>query len=53
MGHLGLQPQSVHVYGGFRIQGRCDDAARGILRDALSLQQLGAFAVVLESSPRC
>ena len=51
MGHLGLQPQSVHAYGGYRIQGRNDDGARAILRDACKLQQLGAFAVVLECIP--
>jgi 3-methyl-2-oxobutanoate hydroxymethyltransferase len=51
MGHLGLQPQSVHTYGGYRIQGRGDDAARAIVRDALALQELGAFAVVLECIP--
>jgi 3-methyl-2-oxobutanoate hydroxymethyltransferase len=51
MGHLGLQPQSVHQYGGYRIQGRGDDAARAIVREALALQELGAFAVVLECIP--
>ncbi len=48
MGHLGLQPQSVHAYGGFRVQGRTEDAAREMVRQAETLQQLGAFAVVLE-----
>jgi len=51
MGHLGLQPQSVLTYGGYRIQGRGDDAARTIVREALALQELGAFAVVLECIP--
>jgi len=51
MGHLGLQPQSVHQYGGYRIQGRGDDAAREIVREAIALQELGAFAVVLECIP--
>jgi 3-methyl-2-oxobutanoate hydroxymethyltransferase len=51
MGHLGLQPQSVHAYGGYRIQGRGDDAARTIVREAIALQELGAFAVVLECIP--
>ncbi len=51
MGHLGLQPQSVHAYGGFRVQGRSDGAARDILRQALALQELGAFAIVLECVP--
>jgi 3-methyl-2-oxobutanoate hydroxymethyltransferase len=51
MGHLGLQPQSVHTYGGFRVQGRGPEAARAILRRASALQELGAFAVVLECIP--
>lgn len=51
MGHLGLQPQSVHAYGGFRIQGRSEDSAREILRQAGALEKLGAFAVVLECVP--
>ena len=51
MGHLGLQPQSVHAYGGYRVQGRGDDAARTIVREAIALQELGAFAVVLECIP--
>jgi len=51
MGHLGLQPQSVHTYGGFRVQGRSGEAAQAILRQAGALQELGAFAVVLECIP--
>ena len=51
MGHLGLQPQSVHSYGGFRVQGRTDDSARNIARQAAALEELGAFAVVLECLP--
>lgn len=51
MGHLGLQPQSVHAYGGYRVQGRSEDAANGISRDAAALERLGAFAVVLECVP--
>ena len=51
MGHLGLQPQSVNTYGGYKIQGRGDDAARTIVREAVKLQELGAFAVVLECIP--
>lgn len=51
MGHLGLQPQSVHVYGGFRVQGRSDDSARDIFRQATALEELGAFAIVLECIP--
>jgi 3-methyl-2-oxobutanoate hydroxymethyltransferase len=51
MGHLGLQPQSVHATGGYRIQGRGEDDARAIVRAAMALQELGAFAVVLECIP--
>jgi 3-methyl-2-oxobutanoate hydroxymethyltransferase len=51
MGHVGLQPQSVHAYGGFRVQGRSDDSARDICRKAKLLEELGAFAVVLECIP--
>lgn len=51
MGHLGLQPQSVHAYGGYRVQGRSNEAAREITRQALALEQLGAFAIVLECVP--
>src|SRR5262245_32828208 len=51
MGHLGLQPQSVHAYGGFRVQGRSDDSAQEIIRQAMTLAELGAFAIVLECVP--
>jgi 3-methyl-2-oxobutanoate hydroxymethyltransferase len=51
MGHLGLQPQSVHAYGSFRAQGRSADSARDIARQATVLEELGAFAIVLESVP--
>jgi 3-methyl-2-oxobutanoate hydroxymethyltransferase len=51
MGHLGLQPQSVNAYGGFRVQGKTDDAAQSIARQACALQELGAFAAVLECVP--
>jgi 3-methyl-2-oxobutanoate hydroxymethyltransferase len=51
MGHLGLQPQSVHAYGGFRVQGQSNESARDICRKAKSLEELGAFAIVLECIP--
>jgi len=51
MGHLGLQPQSINAYGGYRVQGRHEDSAREITRQALALEQLGVFAVVLECVP--
>jgi 3-methyl-2-oxobutanoate hydroxymethyltransferase len=51
MGHLGLTPQSVNQFGGFKVQGRDDDARKRILADALALQDAGAFSVVLEAMP--
>jgi 3-methyl-2-oxobutanoate hydroxymethyltransferase len=51
MGHVGLQPQSVQAYGGYRVQGRSEETAREIARHARVLEQLGAFAVVLECIP--
>jgi 3-methyl-2-oxobutanoate hydroxymethyltransferase len=51
MGHLGLQPQSVNAYGGFRVQGRTPEAAQEIVREAMELQEVGVFAVVLECIP--
>lgn len=51
MGHLGLQPQSVNAYGGFKVQGRDQRTAADIARQAKLLEELGAFAVVLECIP--
>lgn len=51
MGHLGLTPQSVHQFGGFRPQGRTAEAAQRLLEDALILEQAGCFSLVLESIP--
>lgn len=48
MAHLGLTPQSVNQFGGYRVQGRDLDAAERLLRDAEAVQEAGAFAVVLE-----
>lgn len=50
-GHVGLQPQSVEKYGGYKIQGRDDDSARNILDGALALQEAGASMIVLECIP--
>ena len=50
MAHVGLTPQSVHRMGGYRVQGRKDQAER-IIEDALAVQAAGAFAVVLEGIP--
>lgn len=51
MGHLGLTPQSIHKFGGFRPQGRDAEAAYKLLEDAQILQEAGCFSVVLESIP--
>jgi 3-methyl-2-oxobutanoate hydroxymethyltransferase len=50
MAHLGLTPQSVNAFGGYKVQGRGEDGER-VLHDAKSLQAAGAFAVVLECVP--
>ncbi len=52
MGHVGLTPQSVNALGGFRVQGKTEEAADQLLRDARSVEAAGAFAIVLESIPR-
>ena len=48
MGHLGLTPQSVHTIGGYKVQGKQDEAVRKLIEDAKALEQAGAFALVLE-----
>lgn len=50
MGHLGLTPQSVNVFGGYKVQGK-GEAADRLIEDALALQAAGAFAIVLEVIP--
>ena len=50
LAHVGLTPQSVHVFGGFKVQGRGVDAER-VMEDALAVAEAGAFAVVLEGIP--
>ena len=50
MAHLGLTPQSVNAFGGYRVQGRGEDGER-LLHDAKALQAAGAFSVVLECVP--
>ena len=49
--HLGLTPQTVHALGGYRVQGRGDEAARTLQREALALQDAGASMLVLEMVP--
>jgi 3-methyl-2-oxobutanoate hydroxymethyltransferase len=51
MGHLGMTPQSVHRYGGYKVQGKESDHARLLLNDAKALEAAGAFAIVLEAIP--
>jgi 3-methyl-2-oxobutanoate hydroxymethyltransferase len=51
MGHIGLTPQSVNQFGGFRVQGKQLDSARQLIRDAQMIQEAGAFAIVLELVP--
>jgi 3-methyl-2-oxobutanoate hydroxymethyltransferase len=52
MGHLGLTPQSVLTMGGYRVQGRGEDARARLLREAKLLESCGAFSLVLEGVPR-
>ncbi len=51
MGHLGLTPQSVNQFGGYKVQGKTPAAAVRLLNDALALQEAGAYAIVLETVP--
>lgn len=51
MGHIGLTPQSIHQFGGFKVQGRTPKAAVKMLKDAQALEEAGAFAIVLETVP--
>jgi 3-methyl-2-oxobutanoate hydroxymethyltransferase len=51
MGHVGMTPQSVNVFGGFKVQGKTEQAARELLDDVAALEEAGVFAVVLELVP--
>jgi 3-methyl-2-oxobutanoate hydroxymethyltransferase len=51
MGHVGMTPQWVHQFGGFRVQGRSERAAESLLRQARTLEELGCFSIVLECVP--
>ncbi|MBM4124830.1 MAG: 3-methyl-2-oxobutanoate hydroxymethyltransferase [Nitrospira sp.] len=51
MGHLGMTPQSVHRFGGYKVQGKQRDQAEALKADAKSLEAAGAFAIVLEAIP--
>ncbi len=52
MGHLGLTPQSIHVFGGYHVQGRMAKEAKRLLEQSKSLEEAGCFAIVLECIPR-
>jgi 3-methyl-2-oxobutanoate hydroxymethyltransferase len=51
MGHIGLTPQSVHLMGGYRVQGKRIDEARALVEDAVALEEAGVFSLVLEGIP--
>lgn len=52
MGHIGLTPQSVHVMGGYKVQGKTLGAVEQLVRDAVALDRAGVFSIVLEGIPR-
>jgi 3-methyl-2-oxobutanoate hydroxymethyltransferase len=51
MGHIGLTPQSVHGLGGFKVQGKGEEEAQNLIREAKELERLGCFSLVLECIP--
>lgn len=51
MGHIGLTPQSVHTMGGYKVQGKTEEARKKLLTSAQSLEEAGAFSIVLECVP--
>ena len=51
MGHLGLTPQSVNAFGGFKVQGKSEETAKQLIADAVALEEAGAFGIVLEGIP--
>lgn len=51
MGHLGLTPQSINAFGGFRVQGKSEEAAKKLIEDAKVLEAAGVFAITLEGIP--
>lgn len=52
MGHIGLTPQSVNAFGGFKVQGKSEAAAKKLIEEAKLLEEAGAFSIVLECIPR-
>lgn len=51
MGHLGLTPQSINAFGGFRVQGKTEEAAKTLIEDAKKLEEAGVFSITLEGIP--
>lgn len=51
MAHIGLTPQSINAFGGFKVQGKSEAQAKKLIEDALAVQEAGAFAVTLECVP--
>ena len=51
MGHIGLTPQSVNLFGGFKVQGKSEEKAKEIINDAMLLEEAGVFSIVLEGIP--
>ncbi len=51
MAHLGLTPQSINAFGGFKVQGKTEAAAKKLVEDAMAVQEAGAFALTLECVP--
>jgi 3-methyl-2-oxobutanoate hydroxymethyltransferase len=51
MGHLGLTPQSINAFGGFKVQGKSELAAKKLIEDAVALEKAGVFSIVLEGIP--
>lgn len=49
--HIGLTPQSINAFGGHKVQGKSEEAAKKLIEDALAVQEAGAFAVVIEAVP--
>lgn len=50
--HIGLTPQSINAFGGFRVQGKSEEAAKKLIEDARAVEKAGAFAIVIEGIPR-
>lgn len=51
MGHIGLTPQSINAFGGFKVQGKSEETAKKLIEEAKIIEEAGAFAIVLECVP--